>query len=232
MSYNTVRVSIVTTCFNERENIERLIPMIRNAMRGLFHEIIVVDDSSPDETFNSALKLADLAIRKKREGQTKGLKLGIEAAKYPVILTMDSDLENNPKDIPRLLEALEKHDIVVAGRERLPRITEKLFSLCYARRIGVRDMLSNFRAFRKDVAHSISFGDFESYGAEFLIKAKARGYKIAEITIETIRRRKPRLGNRLTANLKIFIAFLRCLFLNTSNEPQIHLSVKRPCSYE
>ena len=60
------------------------------------HEIIVVDDDSPDGTIQAANRLADIAITKKREGQSKGLLYGMRLAKYPVIVTIDADLENDP----------------------------------------------------------------------------------------------------------------------------------------
>ena len=208
-------VSIVTTCYNELENLELLISAIREVMSGfdLRHEIIVVDDSSPDGSYEVARKLADVAIQKKREGQTKGLMTGIMAAMYSTIITIDSDLENEPRHIPKLLEALKDYDVVVASRDRIPRVSERLFSWYYEGKLGVRDILSNFRAFEKRVAESIILKSGETYGAEFLIMAKAGGYRLGQIDVRRIRRARPRLGNNLTANLKIFVAFFRCLLL-------------------
>lgn len=64
-------VSVVTTTWNERENIEKLVSTIRCALQNLPHEIIIVDDNSPDGTIHIAKLLADVAITKPREGQTK-----------------------------------------------------------------------------------------------------------------------------------------------------------------
>jgi len=60
-------ISVVTTCYNERENLRELIPAIRSVLAGVPHEIIVVDDSSPDGSYEVAAELADVAVRKKRE---------------------------------------------------------------------------------------------------------------------------------------------------------------------
>ena len=65
----TAGISILTTCYNERENIQKLIPAIRSALTAVPHEIIVVDDSSPDRTIEVARQLADVAVSKEREGQ-------------------------------------------------------------------------------------------------------------------------------------------------------------------
>jgi len=117
-------VSVVTTTWNEQENIEELILRIRKTLKGIEHEIIVVDDNSTDGTLETAKKLANIAVGKVREGQTKGLLYGAKLAKFPLIITIDSDLENNPELIPTLIEKLSQYDLVVASRTTLPRISE------------------------------------------------------------------------------------------------------------
>jgi dolichol-phosphate mannosyltransferase len=204
-------VSIVTSTYNERENISELITSIRGVMEGREHEIIVVDDTSPDGTVEVARSLADVAITKIRKGQTKALATGISAARFPTIVTIDADLENDPAHIPRLLEGLGRFDIVIASRNRLPRFSERMFVLAIGKKLGVHDVLSNFRAFRKSTAESIRFGETETYGAEFLIRAWKAGYRIGEIQVELRRRRKPRLGNAITANAKILLALVRSI---------------------
>jgi dolichol-phosphate mannosyltransferase len=96
-------ISMVTTTWNERENIQELIRRVRLTLQGVPHEIIVVDDSSSDGTLEAAKSIADVAVGKVREGQTKGLLFGAKLAKFPLIVTIDSDLENPPELIPALL---------------------------------------------------------------------------------------------------------------------------------
>jgi dolichol-phosphate mannosyltransferase len=96
-------VSIVTTTWNERENVGKLISMIRNVLQQIPHEIIVVDDNSTDGTIQIANRVADVAVTKPKEGQTKGLLYGMQLAKYPIIVTIDADLENDPRPIPELV---------------------------------------------------------------------------------------------------------------------------------
>ncbi|HML02130.1 MAG TPA: glycosyltransferase [Candidatus Bathyarchaeia archaeon] len=79
--------SIVTTTWNERESIEKLVSEIRNVLQGIPLEIIIVDDSSPDGTFQIAKQVADVAITKKREGQTNGLLHGMQLARYAYVST-------------------------------------------------------------------------------------------------------------------------------------------------
>lgn len=89
-------ISVVTTTWNEKENIEELVHRINQTLQGIPHEVIIVDDNSKDGTLEVAKRFADIAIRKVREGQTKGLLFGAKLAKFPIIVTIDSDLENNP----------------------------------------------------------------------------------------------------------------------------------------
>jgi dolichol-phosphate mannosyltransferase len=212
MSPNSV--SVVTTTWNERANIEKLIPTIRNTLQQVQHEIIVVDDNSPDGTIQVAGRIADVAVTKVREGQSKGLLYGMQLAKYPVIITIDADLENNPEHIPKLLQRIAEFDIVVASRTKLPRISEKLASKTLGRLLGVTDTFSNYRAYRKEVVSKFNLKGGETFGAEFLVVAKKKGLSIGEIKYDPPPRRKnPRIGGTTKANLKILWALLKSLII-------------------
>jgi dolichol-phosphate mannosyltransferase len=110
----------------------------------------VVDDCSTDETLKIAKGVADVAVSKEREGQAKGLLLGMNLARFPVIVTIDADLENDPVHIPHLLELIRVFDVVVASRSVIPRVSERFASWTLGRILGVKDVFSNFRAFRKE----------------------------------------------------------------------------------
>jgi hypothetical protein len=132
-----------------------------------------------------------------------------------VTILSDADLENDPSSIPRLVGALEKgYDIVVAARPRLPRFSERLFSTTIGRRLGITDVLSNFRAVRRDQVRQISLTGSETFGAEFLIRAHTLGLCIGQIQdVETQRRSRPRIGGTVTANLGILKAFIISLMI-------------------
>lgn len=206
-------ISVVTTTWNERENIEELIRQVRSTLQSIPHEIIVVDDSSSDGTLDVAKCFADLAVGKVREGQTKGLLFGAKLAKFPVIVTIDSDLENNPEYIPRLLEKLSEYDLVVASRTVVPRFSERLASKTLGKMFGVSDFFSNFRAYKKETIAD-KLGGGETFGGELLVIAKKNGFRIGEITYEAPPRRgKPRIGGAIRANLRIMVASLKCFFI-------------------
>jgi len=206
-------ISVVTTTWNERENIEELICRVKSTLQGIPHEIIVVDDSSSDGTLEVARGFADLAVGKVREGQTKGLLFGAKLVKFPVIVTIDSDLENNPEYIPILVEKLSNYDLVVASRTVIPRFSERLASKTLGKMLGVSDFYSNFRAYKKEtIADNLVGG--ETFGGELLVIAKKNGFRIGEITYESPpRRSKPRIGGTIRANLRIMVASLKCFFI-------------------
>jgi dolichol-phosphate mannosyltransferase len=174
----------------------------------------VVDDSSPDGTITVAERLADLAVKKKREGQSKGLLYGMKLAKYPIIITMDADLENNPEHMFKLIQQIFKFDLVVASRTKLPRLSEKIASKTLGKLLGVSDVFSNFRVFRKKIIPEFILRGRETFGAEFLVIAKKKGLTIGEIEYAPPPRRKdPRIGGTFKSNLRIMWALIKSLTL-------------------
>jgi dolichol-phosphate mannosyltransferase len=206
-------ISVVTTTWNEKENIPELIQRIRATLQGISHEIIIVDDGSQDGTLEVAKRYADLAVGKVREGQTKGLLFGAKLAKYPMIVTIDSDLENPPELIPTLIDKMGNFDLVVASRKVLPRFSEQWAAKTLGKLFGVSDFYSNFRAYKKEALASALIGG-ETFGGELLVIARKKGFKIGEIIYEPPPRRgKPRIGGAIRANLRIMFASLKCFFI-------------------
>jgi dolichol-phosphate mannosyltransferase len=212
-------ISVVTTTWNEKENIEELIHRINQTLQGTLHEIIVVDDNSTDGTLEVAKQFADVAVSKVREGQTMGLLFGAKLSRFPVIVTIDSDLENAPEKIPALIEKLSIYDVVVASRTVVPRFSERLASKTLGRRLGVSDFFSNFRAYKKQtITKKISGG--ETFGGELLVAAKKQGFQVGEIKyVAPVRRKKPRIGGSIKANLRIILATWKCWFIYLFGEP-------------
>jgi dolichol-phosphate mannosyltransferase len=206
-------ISVVTTTWNERENIAELTRRIRTTLKGTAYEIIVVDDSSSDGTLDVAKRFADVAVGKVREGQTKGLLFGAKLAKFPVVVTIDSDLENSPELIPNLAQKLDVSDVAVASRKVLPRFSERWAAKTLGRLCGVSDFYSNFRAYKKEAFASKLVGG-ETFGGELLVFAKKKGFRIGELVYGAPQRRsKPRIGGTIRANLRIIVASWKCFFI-------------------
>lgn len=121
-----VDLSLIIPAFNEEDNIRPLYDAIMAVAPSLGRrlEVIFVDDGSTDRTFErlSALVEADRRVRvvklRRNYGQTPAMVAGIDHARGDVLITMDSDLQNDPADIPRLLEKIDQgYDLVVGWRQ-------------------------------------------------------------------------------------------------------------------
>jgi glycosyltransferase involved in cell wall biosynthesis len=118
-----LQVSVVIPVYNEVESVPRLLEAIAQTLQteGLRYEIVAVDDGSTDGTTLLLKRLAqermDLraVLLRRNYGQTAAMAAGFHNAKAPVIVTLDGDLQNDPTDIPKLLEKLEEGYDLVSG---------------------------------------------------------------------------------------------------------------------
>ncbi|MFP3312475.1 MAG: glycosyltransferase, partial [Acidilobus sp.] len=97
-------ISVVTASYNEAENVPRLAERLRAALGGLEHELILVDDSSPDGTADVASRYFDRVIVMDHAGQTACLLEGIRSSRGDLVVTIDADLENPPELVPLMLQ--------------------------------------------------------------------------------------------------------------------------------
>lgn len=117
-------ISIVIPLRDEEDNVEPLIQELTGVMRsvGRPYEILLIDDGSEDATFSSLCRLqaADSHLRviqfERNFGQTAAFSAGFAHARGALIVTLDGDLQNDPADIPRLLDVARTHDIVCGWR--------------------------------------------------------------------------------------------------------------------
>ena len=111
-------LSVVAPCFNEQGNLIPLVTAIREALEPLTisYEIVIADDVSRDDSWNILQKLGaeDKRIRAVRLnhkcGQSAAVWVGIQAATGRYIATLDADLQNHPRELPRFLEAIQRGD--------------------------------------------------------------------------------------------------------------------------
>ena len=111
------KLSIVVPLYNEEQNIEPLLQHVHEVLAQYAHdwELILVDDGSSDNTLSRARELAahyGTHVRvvglQRNFGQTAAMQAGIDFARGELVATMDGDLQNDPRDIPRLLAKLEE----------------------------------------------------------------------------------------------------------------------------
>lgn len=192
-------ISVVIPAYNEEENIPILYEKLKRVLENLGedYEIIFVDDGSTDRTYEVLKEIAQRdkkvkVIRFRRNfGQTAALYAGFEHAKGDVIITMDADLQNDPEDIPRLLEKMkEGYDIVSGWRKERkdPFFSRKLPSMIanwiISKVTGVylHDYGCTLKAYKAEVAKSFRlYGDMHRFLPAL---AKRFGAKITELPVK------------------------------------------------
>src|SRR3989344_300232 len=194
-------LSVVVPFYNEKEVVAELHRRLLEVLKktGEKFEIIFVDDGSCDGTFNEIKKISPVkGIRLKfNSGQTMAFGCGIKEATGEIIITMDGDLENQPEDVPYLLEKMKGgYDVVCGWRQNRWRgkiFTRLIPSLCanwfISKITGVKlhDHGCNLRVYRREVFDGISFhGEMHRMLAAYL---GMRGAKVAEVAVSYVPRK-------------------------------------------
>ncbi|MCX7770015.1 MAG: glycosyltransferase family 2 protein [Proteobacteria bacterium] len=192
-----MKVSIVIPIFNEEENINLLYERIKFVMDNTKnpYEIIFVDDGSKDNSLNILKKIQEndekiivISLRK-NFGQTSAFAAGFDYATGDVIITMDGDLQNDPDDIPKLIELSKEYDIVSGWRKNRkdPFISRRLPSIIanwlISKVTGVKlhDYGCSLKAYRRDVLQNINlYGEMHRF-----IPAVASQYGVKITEVET-----------------------------------------------
>jgi dolichol-phosphate mannosyltransferase len=193
------KVSVVLPSYNEQDNIQEAISRITKAVGEKLHEIIVVDDNSPDGTWKIVEDLHRSDVRLIRRLNEKGLASaladGIKAAKGDVIVWMDCDLGLSPEEIPNLVNKIEQgYDVAIASRYvkggKDPRPPLRVFLSWMINGFAilflgsaVKDYTSGFSAVKREVFDKISFSrkGFGEYFIDFAYHAQKQKMKIIEI---------------------------------------------------
>lgn len=191
-----MKLSLVIALKNEEDNIVPLISDIHKALVDYSHEIILVDDGSTDQTRQRILALNDetvhLIVFQKNYGQTHALSAGIEAAKGDYIVTLDGDRQNDPSDIPAMVDLLEREDWdLVAGKRSkrqdgiiLRKIPSKIANAIIRQLTGVHisDYGCTLKVFKKEIAKNLNmYGELHRF---IPVLAHLQGARITEISVK------------------------------------------------
>src|SRR3989344_7275391 len=180
-------VSVVLPSYNERENIIEAIERISKSLGSRLKEIVIVDDNSPDGTWKLVEEYGHPKVRLIRRMDEKGLASalarGVEEAQGGAIVWMDCDLGLPPEDIPKLLEPLKEHDVVIGSRYALGGKDNRtkmrawmstLFNVYAQLILGfyAQDYTSGFIAVKKEVTTAVplSTEGFGEYFADFVYR--------------------------------------------------------------
>lgn len=198
---------IVIPTYNERENIQQLIPILLNLDNDI--QILVVDDNSPDGTGDivSEIKKENPRVhilhREKKLGlgtaYINGFEYALQLKNIACICQMDADFSHDPQMIPKFLELIKTHDVVVGSRYSngvnvvnwpMSRLLLSYSANIYTRLITglpIKDSTGGFRAYRRVVLEQIDLGRIKSDGYSFQIEMNFRcwkkGFSLTEIPI-------------------------------------------------
>ncbi len=215
------KISVIVPTFNERENIVSLVQAIHGVLREFPHEILVVDDQSPDGTAQAVMDLKNpetrVMVRFSDPGFAKSIRCGIENATGDLLVIMDSDFNHDPGCIPAMIEKLSQYDCVsgsrfLVGGRMIPAwrgVASRLFNAFVCGMTGSRmtDNLFGFFGLRREALERCSFEDiffgFGDYGIRLLFALQKNKANIFEFPA-ICGKRLAGLGNR---------RFLRTFFL-------------------
>jgi glycosyltransferase involved in cell wall biosynthesis len=173
-------VSVIIPLLNEADSLRELEQKIENVFNDIQckYEIIFVDDGSTDKSFDVIRDLHRKNNRvkcikfRKNYGKSAALAAGFESAKGDFVITMDADLQDDPSEIPELLETLQKGFDLVSGWKKIrydpfiKRNTSKIFNYVTSKAAGIRlhDFNCGLKAYRKDVVKSLKvYGEMHRY---------------------------------------------------------------------
>jgi len=226
MATGDLSLSLVIPCHNEEGNLRALFQAIHDTLDPLAipYEIIVTDDASTDSSWELLKQCAakDQRIRAQRfarnYGQSAALWAGIKAAQGRHILTLDADLQNDPRDAPAFLRALERFDCVCGTRVAARRQGDTWIRIASSRIANwVRNKLSGeqisdagctYRAFKRECVADLKF--FKGMHRFLPTLVKMEGFTVTEIPISHHPRGAGQthygISNRLFASLYDLLA--------------------------
>lgn len=235
--FSCMDITIVIPAYNEQENVKELHKKVSLVMSSLkrSYEIIFIDDGSTDNTFSELelISKKDKNTRiikfRKNFGQTTAWRAGFDNSKGNMIITMDADLQNDPKDIPKLLTKIEEgYDVVSGWRyNRKDSFSKRIFSL-FSRFLRVaiiknqiHDSGCSLKAYKREALENIELqGEMHRYIVELLA---LKGYKIGEVKVNHYPRKKGKTKYGLIRLPKGFLDLIVVAFWQRYSARPIHL---------
>lgn len=189
-------ISVVIPIYNEKDSIEPLFKELLPVMESfeLPYEIVCVDDGSSDGSSEllKSYSQNNAKIRhikfKTNSGQTAAFDAGFRAARGGIIVTLDSDLQNDPNDIPKVIEALESADVVCGWRWKrndpfIKKISSKIANYVrnWLNREDIKDTGCSLKAFRRPVIERFKL--YKGLHRFFPTLAKMEGFKVTQVKV-------------------------------------------------
>lgn len=230
-----LRISVVIPVYNEQDNVVELYERLGRVLNDESAEFIFVDDGSSDETCErlKALVAADKRVRlirlRRNFGQTAALSAGIDNARGEIIVPMDGDLQNDPTDIPRLLERIDAGFDVVSGwrknrqdsfRRRLPSVmANRLIS--WISGVRLHDYGCSLKAYRRNVIEDVRlYGEMHRFVP---IYASWQGARVTELPVTHHPRTRGKSNYGLERTVKVVLDMIVVKFLASYSTKPIYV---------
>jgi len=229
------KLSVVVTVYNEEKNIRPLIEQISTALEGYDYEIVYVDDGSTDGTLKELYSVEHDRLRvvefRKNYGQSPALMAGIDFARGEYIVTMDGDLQNDPSDIPEMLQLAEEGNWDMVAGERVNRqdgmLLRKLpskianFIIRQTTDVHMKDYGCALRIFRSEIAKDLGiYGELHRF---IPVLAHLEGAKVIQIPVKHHARKFGKSKYGLGRTLKVVSDLLLMLFFKRYMAKPMHL---------
>ena len=230
----TIKYSIIAPVYNEEKSVIPFYKEIAQVMKKLKgnYEIIFINDGSTDKTLEklktlSPVKIIDL---NRNYGQSTALDAGFREAQGKLIITMDTDMQNDPHDIPKLLKKLQEKNLdVVTGWRKVRkdkadiRILSSIGSVF--RKILISDSVHDtgctLRVYRKQAAKSLEIqGEMHRYIITLL---RWKGFRVGEVVVNHRPRKYGESKYHWQKAIKGFVDLLYVWFINKYSQRPLHL---------
>lgn len=228
-------LSVVIPLFNEQDNVQPLIQGVESALQGIDYEVVLVDDCSTDLSREKARPLTGervtLVELKKNYGQSTAMAAGVDHAKGEYVAFMDGDLQNDPTDIPSMLEKIrtEEWDIVAGNRRnrkdgfvlrKLPsRIANRLIRRIT--KVGIHDFGCTLKVMRRETAEELQLhGEMHRFIPAI---AAFSGASMTEVDVKHHPRRHGKSKYNLSRTFRVISDLMLLFFLRRYSQKPMHI---------
>ncbi len=232
-------LSLVITVINEEDNIHPLVNEIRNALHEMDYEVIFVDDGSTDATkkrIKDVIKQAPddritLVELKKNYGQSTAMTAGIDHTTGKYIVLLDGDLQNDPSDIPFMLELLKREDWdVVAGNRKhrkdgmfLRKVPSKIANYFIRRwtKVYIKDYGCTLKIFKREIAEDLGlYGELHRF---IPVLAAMQGARITQVDVKHHARKFGKSKYGLGRTFRVMSDLVTMIFFRRYIQKPMHL---------
>lgn len=227
-------ISVIVPVYNEEDNVVPLTKQIDDSLKGFDYEIIYIDDFSTDNTKKNVVNMNNprvvLVELRKNYGQSLALAAGFDQAKGDYIVTLDGDMQNDPSDIPHMIEKAESEDWDVVTGIRAKRkdsfirtIPSKIanFLIRRATRLDLKDQGCAIKVFKKDIAKDLNlYGEMHRF---INLLAHLNGARITQVPVKHHPRIHGQSKYGLGRTVKVINDIILIIFQRKYMQRPVHL---------